>query len=169
MYAQAGTPGTMKTSSLPAGIASDIRVSGDRKCLILQNNERDVLSFCAAAAGAFVPKLQSAYLRDDQLAVVLDYDLWLQYERYSLEKGVWALKSKAAFNSLNGLRRQQLILVELMDATHVRITSAKNSESLSREKGKIDQSDQQDIFEFSINGILKNGSAYTYTSGRESN
>jgi hypothetical protein len=162
--------GKAATSPANSSITAVIRSKGNLGCLVLQKNQQDLVEICSAAPGGIVPKLQDAYMQDNQLAVVLDYDNWFVYQRYELAGGVWTLKQKAYFNSMNLPRKQRLLLVEMPDLTHAKLTFSKKGDSLFRKKGVVQPDDHMELFEFSSNGtVLKNGAPYNYNSGKESN
>ncbi|MGB8355799.1 MAG: hypothetical protein WCD79_18010 [Chthoniobacteraceae bacterium] len=161
-----------KAASSPANssITGVVRSKDNLGCLVLQKDQQDLVEICSAAPGGIIPKLQDACMQDDQLAVVLDYDNWFCYQRYEQVGGIWALKQKTYFNTMNLSRKQRLLLVEMSDLTHAKLTFSKKGDSLFRKKGVIQPGDREEIFAFSRNGtVLKNGNPYNYNSGRETN
>ena len=158
-----------KTDTSPenSSITAVNRFTGDRTSLVLQKDHVDLLAIPDTPQG-IVPKLEDSCMRGNQLAVVMDYDFCFYYQLFELEGGTWTLKQKALFNAMNLSRQQRLLLVEMPDLTHAKLTFSKPGDNIFRKKGVVQPGDRQEIFKFSGDGtVLKNGNPYHYNSGRE--
>jgi hypothetical protein len=144
------------------------RFEGARAWLVLRENNADLLVVPDTPQG-IVPKLDDAFIKDKQLAVVMDYDFCLMYQLYALVGGVWKKEYEMRFCNLDRLR-DFLIAVRIPDLNHVKVFSTQPGNMEPRVRGVIKPYDHIDSFQFETNGTaLKNGNPYSYNSGQDSN
>ncbi len=90
------TYGRGREANKNSSISAVNRFRGDRTWLVLRKDNADLLVIPDTAQG-IVPKLENAYIKDNQLAVVIDYEFSFLYELYSLEGGAWKKSRRCDF------------------------------------------------------------------------
>ena len=157
----ADTTGLAETGTTSDGITAIRRAGINGNELIIQKNNKDI--FVAAVSPGFIPMLQGAYMSNSQMALVVDYDLKFEYQLYGMKNEQWVLLRKASFNNMTLARRQNLILVEVTDLTHVKLTYNIEKNHALRFARITNPDDYVVTFEFLPDGkILKNGIRYRH-------
>jgi hypothetical protein len=156
--------GEATMTSNDASISAVNRVVGGKNVLVLRKNDADLLTVPNTPSG-IVPKLQAVYVHDNQLALVVDFELRFQYQLFSLQNNMWTLQRSCAFKRIEAPGRDLLIQVQLTDLTHVTLTKNNGDADFNRQKGDVHPDDPKDIYQFNSDNILKNGAPYEYDGG----
>ena len=157
--------GRAEAANKNGSITAVHRLSNGQSWLVLRKDNADLLKIPATA---LLINLEDAWLQDGQLAVVLDSDLSLTYQLYSLQGGNWKLQRQTAFYPLNVSTRASLILVQMPNLTDVILSCAKKGD-VARVSGVTNPDDPKITFKFATDGsVLKDGRPYRLKSDGES-